>query len=120
VNELSLYNHITAIPVLRNPAHQQGHPVQVIRSSCHVATLQYTVRLRSELLVYLAPPCVVGWTQGEELVYLAPPGVVGWTQGEELVYLAPPGVVGWTQGEELVYLAPPGVVGWTQGEELVS
>jgi hypothetical protein len=32
--------------VLWDSAHKQGHPVQVIRSSCHVATLQYTVRLR--------------------------------------------------------------------------
>ncbi len=46
MKELDIFDHIAAIPVLRDSAHQQGHPVQVIRSSCHVATLQYTVRLR--------------------------------------------------------------------------
>ena len=123
VKELDLVNHIAAIPVLRDPAHQEGHPVQVIRSSCHVATLQYTVRVRSQL-IYLAPPGVVGWTQGEEQVYLAPPGVVGWTQGEE-VYLAPlvwwggPRERSWYTWHHLVWWGGPRERSWYIWHHLV-
>jgi hypothetical protein len=82
VKELSLFDHIAAIPVLWDPAHQQGHPVQVIRSSCHVATLQYTVRIRQYTwhhLVWWGGPRERSWYIWHHLVWWGGPRERSWS-----------------------------------------